>query len=142
MHFIDYLRKGLGLDENTQHLLILNGHNFHVSLEVVKISIESQLDIVSLPSHTSHGLQPLDIARFKPFNTTFRKQRNLWSLRSKNKVVEKQDLCEWTSKAFRASLTLSNVKAEFKKTGIWPLDPMAARVAMAASVGFDQVDSL
>ena len=80
---------------------------------MVKISIELGLDIVSLPSHTSHGLQLLDVAAFKPFKTTFRKQRDLWSLKSKNRVVEKQDLCEWTSKALKAALTPSKVKVGF-----------------------------
>ena len=73
LHFIQCLRRGPSLDQNTRHLLILDEHNSHVSMEVVKISMESGLDIVSLPSHTSHGLQPLDVAWFKPFKTTFRK---------------------------------------------------------------------
>ena len=59
-HFIECLKRGLEVDLTNQHLLILDGHNSHVTLEVVKISMESGLDIVSLPSHTSHALQPLD----------------------------------------------------------------------------------
>ena len=58
------------------HLLILDGHNSHVTLEIVKIFMDSSLDIISLPSHTSHALQPLDIACFKPFKTTFRQCRD------------------------------------------------------------------
>ena len=71
-HFIECLKRGPGVDLSNRHLLILDGHNSHVTLKVVKISMGSGLDIVSLPSHTSHALQPLDIACFKPFKTAFR----------------------------------------------------------------------
>jgi len=32
-------------------------------------------DIVTLPSHTYHALQPLDVSCFKPFKTTLGKKR-------------------------------------------------------------------
>ena len=65
-------------------------HNSFVKLEVVKISIESGLNIFSLPSHTSHEVQLIDVTCLKPFKTTFRKLREIWSLTTKNKVVGKQ----------------------------------------------------
>ena len=76
-HFPEYLKNGPGIDHNNRHLLILDRHNSHVTLEVVKISMQSNLDIVSLPSHTNHALQPLDVACFKPFKTAFRRCRDL-----------------------------------------------------------------
>ena len=76
-HFIECIRRGPRLDQTNRHLLILDGHNSYVTLEVVKISMEARLDIVSLPSHTSHVLQPLDVVCFAPFKTTFRKYRDL-----------------------------------------------------------------
>ena len=100
-HFMECLKRGPGVDLRNRHLLILDGHNSHVTLEVVKISMESGLDIVSLPSHTSHALQPLDIACFKPFKTAFRQIRDVWCLRNKNLPVGKQTLCEWTSTALK-----------------------------------------
>ena len=93
-HFIECLKRGPGIALSNRHLPILDGHNSHVTLEVVKISMESGLDIVSLPSHTSHALQPLDIACFKPFKTAFRRIRDAWCLANKNKPVGKQTLCE------------------------------------------------
>ena len=76
-HFIECLRKELGLDLSNKHLLVLDGHNSHVTLEVMKTAMESGLSIILLSSHTSHALQPLDVACFKPFKTAFRKQRNV-----------------------------------------------------------------
>ena len=119
-HFIECLKKGPGLDQRKRHLLILDGHNSHVTLEVVNISMESGLDIVSLPSHTSHALQPLDVSCFKPFKTAFRIIRDSWTLVNKNKRVTKQDLCDWTSKSLKAALTPKNIQAGFKKQGFGP----------------------
>ena len=55
-HFIECLKRGPGIALSNRHLLILDRHNSHVMLQVVKISMESGLDIISLPSHTSHAL--------------------------------------------------------------------------------------
>ena len=121
-HFIECLKRGPGIDLNNCHVLILDGHNSHVTLEVVRISMKSSLDIVSLPSHTSHAFQPLDVSCFKPFKMAFRKIRDRWSLTSKTKPVDKQTRCEWTSQALKTALTPKNIISRFKATGIWPLD--------------------
>ena len=76
-HFMECLRKRPGIDMDNQHLLILDGHNSYVMLEAVRTIMEARVDIKSLPSHTSHTLQPLDVACFKPFKTAFKKQRFL-----------------------------------------------------------------
>ena len=134
-HFIACLRKGPGVDLNNKHLLIIDGHQSHVTLEIVRTVMESGVNIISLPSHTSHVLQPLDVVCFKPFRTAFRKHRDAWTLLNKKKVG-KQDLYEWTSIALLVALTLKNIKAGFWKIGIYPLDRAIAKVAMAPSAGF------
>jgi hypothetical protein len=56
---------------SNQHLLILNGHGNHVTLETIGLAKEFGLDMITLPSHTSHALEPLDVSCFEPFKTTF-----------------------------------------------------------------------
>ena len=109
-----------------------------MTLEVIKISMESGLDIVSLPSHTSHALQPLDIVCFKPFKTVFRQIKDAWCLTNKNQAIGKQTMCEWTSKALQHVLTPSNIQVGFKGIGIWPLDRKASKSFMLPSRGFDE----
>jgi len=45
-------------------LLIYDRHMSHISLEVLEVAIKNQVHLLSLPSHCSHLLQPLDV--FKP----------------------------------------------------------------------------
>jgi hypothetical protein len=68
------------ISPTNQHLLILDGHNSHVTLDVVYKAKENGLDPLTLPSHTSHCLQPLDCNVFRPFKCAFRVYKDAWTL--------------------------------------------------------------
>jgi hypothetical protein len=76
--FLSFFKSSLlcGIFLNNHHLLILDGHGSHVSLEAIKQVQQFGLDMITLPSHTSHVLQPLDVNYFKPFKITFRKEKD------------------------------------------------------------------
>jgi hypothetical protein len=57
-------------------LLILDGHGCHVPLEAIEQAKELGLDMITLPLHTSHIVQPLDASCFKSFKTSFKKVKN------------------------------------------------------------------
>jgi hypothetical protein len=42
------------------------------------------LDLLTLPIHILHELQPLDVSVFKPFKIAFRKLQDIWSLSNKH----------------------------------------------------------
>jgi hypothetical protein len=65
-----------GVSVTNRHLLILNGHGSHVTLETIESAKDIGLDMITLSSHTSHALQQLDVSCFKPFQTTFKKVRD------------------------------------------------------------------
>lgn len=47
-------------------LLLLDGHSTHCnSVEMLKYAEQNDIVLLSMPSHTSHYLQPLDRAVFK-----------------------------------------------------------------------------
>lgn len=70
-HFMASVRGRGGISHENRHLLILQGHNSHVTLDVVKDASAACLDLLTLPTHTSHALQPLDVVVFKPFKQYF-----------------------------------------------------------------------
>jgi hypothetical protein len=53
----------------------LDGHGSHVTLEVIEQIKEFGLDTITLPSHTFHALQPLDVACFKPFKIVSKRKK-------------------------------------------------------------------
>jgi hypothetical protein len=83
---------GLGISLSSRHLLILDGHRSHVTVDVVKTARSVGLDLLTLPYHTSHALQPLDVACFKPFKQAFRLLRDVWTLQNKSKGASKDVL--------------------------------------------------
>ena len=88
-HFVHVLReKGL-LTSTNRHLLILDGHKAHLTLDVLTKARRNQIDMLIIPSHTSHGLQPLDVACFKPFKIAFRAYKQAWIVRNHGSKVKK-----------------------------------------------------
>ena len=60
------------LTSTHRQLLILNGHKAHSTLDVLKKAKRNGIDMLTIPFHTSYGLQPLDVACFKFFKVAFR----------------------------------------------------------------------
>jgi hypothetical protein len=82
------------LSLTSRHLLILYGHNSHATLEVIHKAAQTGIDMVTLPSHTSHALQLLDITVFAPFKKAFRSIRDEWVLRNGRRAPTNEDLVE------------------------------------------------
>ncbi|MCO5557451.1 hypothetical protein L7F22_011016 [Adiantum nelumboides] len=119
-HFNDYITANVG--KANIHVLILDEHGSRVTLDVVEKANRMRIDIITLPTHTSHKVQPLDVSVFKSLKVQFQKERDIWQQRSSSRQASKAELAIVLAKAIESSFTESNVKARFCATGIWPLD--------------------
>jgi len=81
--------------------------------------------MITLPSQTSHVLQPLNLSCFKPFKTTFFKKKNNNMVNNNYKELDKITFANKVDKALNATLSKRNIKNGFKVTRIWPLNPKA-----------------
>jgi hypothetical protein len=138
-HFAENLEKRGGISPTNKHLLILDGHNSHVTIEVIEKAWILGIDMISLPSHTSHALQPLDVSCFKSFKQAFRICRDIWTMNNRGHGAKKDILAEWVSLGLRKALTTTNIKSGFKATGIYPLDPHACDRHFGPSQAFSEV---
>jgi hypothetical protein len=136
-HFFRNLEVRGGISQIKRHLLILDGHGSHVTLDVILKPREHGLDLLTLPSHTSHPLQPLDISVFKPFKTAFRVYRDMWVTKHKGMRTKKDTLAKWISKSLHAALTPQNIRSGFRAAGIYPFDMTKIDGKMTPSVGFE-----
>jgi hypothetical protein len=53
--------------------------------------------------------------------------------------VRKEVLASWTSKALSRALTVANIEAGFRKTGIYPLNIMAMDSSLGPSTAYMEV---
>jgi hypothetical protein len=86
-HFIQALQNHTSVSVSSPHLLILDGHSSHVTIEVVKRAHAMGLHLLTLPSHCSHAMQPLDVAVFKPFKGAFRVYMDAWTLQNRGREL-------------------------------------------------------
>ena len=45
-------------------ILFLDGHNSHISVEVINLAIQNKITLICLIPHSTHVLQPLDVSMF------------------------------------------------------------------------------
>ena len=64
-HYIQAMKKRGGMTPIQKHLLILHGHNLYLTLNVILEANKASLDMATLPFHTIHEMQPLDVAIFE-----------------------------------------------------------------------------
>jgi hypothetical protein len=110
-----------------------------VTLDVVYKAKQNGLDLLTLPSHTLHRLQPLDCSIFRPFKCAFRGYRDAWTLQNRGQAAQKEDLAKWVSLGLERALTSKNIKQGFRGTWIWPLNPEALAGKMGPAEQFQNV---
>ncbi|XP_058453595.1 uncharacterized protein LOC131431741 [Malaya genurostris] len=117
-HFIRYV-KPTAYDPV---LLIMDSHSSHVSLAAYEICKTNNIIVVTLPPHTSHLTQPLDVAFFGPFKKALREEKEMYLSSHPFERITEHFLAEFLNKAFQAVGCIEKGISGFKATGIWPLN--------------------
>lgn len=118
---------------NTAHLrpafLILDGHGSHLTIDVIDLAREHNVILYCLPPHTTHLLQPLDVAVFRSLKAYFSKlcgQVKLLTLGTSKVVnVSRKNFTAIFRVAFEACMGMQVIKNGFRKCGIYPFSPEA-----------------
>jgi hypothetical protein len=101
-------------------LLILDGHNSHCTYGFCKFAADHKIIIICLPSHTTHALQPCNVACFGPLASAWKSEVN--SASADYVEITKQNLLVFYGKAMDRALKKTTIMSAFVKTGIWPLN--------------------
>ena len=91
-HFVQSLHQRGGISLIYQYLLIVDGYNSHMTMEVVYKAVKAGLDIINLTSHTSYHIQPLDVSIFGLFKRVFKRYMNAWTLQECGRGASKMVL--------------------------------------------------
>lgn len=66
-HFV----KVTGSSKTNPSLFILDNHDSHIALEALNIAKENGMTLLTIPPHSSHKLQPLDVSVFGPLQNYY-----------------------------------------------------------------------
>jgi hypothetical protein len=105
-------------------LLILDGHGSHVTKAFISYCNRQSILLMVLPPHSTHTLQPLDVALFKPLSSAYSAELTQHLHRAQGLIsVKKGDFFPLFWRAWQSSFKESTILTAFRATGIWPMDP-------------------
>lgn len=123
-------------DPSQRRLLILDGHDSHTTTDFMWECYKNNIQLLFLPPHTSHVLQPLDLSIFSPLKHTYRKLLNKTTSWTESTVVGKQLMIKCIIEARKQAITAHNIKAGWRAAGLWPVNmakPLMSRLLMENS---------
>lgn len=101
-HFVKFARP----TSDEPILLVLDNHYSHVSLEAYLFCRENFISVLSIPPHTSHRMQPLDVAFYSPIKTAFRRQCDLFMKSHALQRITPYDVASIFNKSYCDTATL------------------------------------
>jgi hypothetical protein len=105
-----------------RRVLICDGFGTHETLEILEFCFENNILLCRLPSHTSHKLQPCDVAPFALLKAAYRDQVDRLEQGGVN-TIGKEHFTSLYSPARKIAFTPKNIKAGFAASGLFPFNP-------------------
>jgi hypothetical protein len=110
-------------DPTLHRLLTMDGHGSHITAKLIAHCMEHAIDLLILPPHTSHKLQPLDVSIFSPLKRALAAETDAASRLDSGRIQR----VDWTNMYIRArekAFTSLNIQSGWKATGLEPLSPI------------------
>lgn len=100
-------------------LLIYDGHTTHVDERVIQSAIDNNITIMKLPPHSSHILQPMDLAVFKSLKSAWDQKLARYQRHQQGVKISKRDFSVLLTTIWNETPP-ALLKAGFQKAGILP----------------------
>lgn len=117
-HFVAIVKPSV----DNPHLMFLDGHVSHKSIEVIEAARQNGVTLISFPPHTTHALQPLDCVFFGPLKTFYHQACESFMLRNPGKRIIDYDVAGIFNTAYVAAATIDKGVSGFECTGIYPFN--------------------
>ena len=117
-HFVQHAKPSI----ERKHILIVDGHHAHKTLEVITYARENGIIIITLPPHTTHRMQPLDKAFFKAFKTTYPRECDRWMLENLGCKITYYDVSSIVNAAYVKTASVQKGVSGFRACGLWPFN--------------------
>lgn len=121
--FRNYFKKNFvpHLPEERPILVIYDGHSTHMDPDIIQMAMAENITILKLPPHSTHLLQPLDLAVFKSLKSKWDELLISWQRRNSGKKLPKKTFSSLLGKTLK-DLQPVVIENGFRKGGIFPFD--------------------
>ncbi|CAH2009014.1 unnamed protein product, partial [Acanthoscelides obtectus] len=104
--------------------LFLDGHNTsHISLALSEFCKEKGIVLVALLPNSTHILQPLDVAVFRPVKATWRNVVHDFRFKNEGAKIRRSDFSNLVKACFEKCLKQETIKKGFECCGLFPFNP-------------------
>jgi len=114
-HFVSFVP----VRSDSKTLVLLDGHRSHVALVLAEWAKQNNIILFVLPAHTSHLLQPLDVACYGPFQRLYNAQSHKL-MRQTSAAITKYNICQLACHVYTRALSSENMQSGFRRTGNFP----------------------
>ncbi|XP_045506216.1 uncharacterized protein LOC123702483 [Colias croceus] len=121
--WLRHFAKNIGAHKQNLALLILDNHCSHQSLDAYEFCRENGIHLLSLPPHTSHKMQPLDVTFYGPLKSAYSRECDLFMKMHPFEKITHDHLASIFNKAYTRVATMEKAIKGFEVTGIYPLNP-------------------
>lgn len=104
-------------------VLIMDGHATHFTLRSIRLADMNGITLFKLPAHTSHILQPLDLAIFGPWHKLIAKKVKHFRAQNNNRTITKEVYSRIFRTAWDEAMRAENAQKGFETAGIVPFNP-------------------
>ena len=103
------------------HLLIIDSHKAHIyNVAFFQLMRKFNIHVMAIPAHTSHLVQALDSTPFANFKKAWERFLYVWNFDHFGAILGKGDFWDVFWPAWKKAMTVENIQAGFRKTGIYP----------------------
>jgi len=103
-------------------LLVLDNHSSHTTLQSYNVCKDNGIVMVTLPPHSSHRLQPLDITFFSSLKAAFNKECDNFLKSHPHEKITPYDIAAIFNNAYVRVANIEKGVSGFAAAGIYPLD--------------------
>lgn len=103
-------------------LLLLDGHSTHYNPNFITKAAHEKVIIFCLPPNTTHITQPLDKGAFGPLKTYWHQECQEHISKNFGKVITQYEFMQVFNRAWYRAMTSLNLIADFRVTGVFPLN--------------------
>ncbi|KAI0217601.1 hypothetical protein LSAT2_030642 [Lamellibrachia satsuma] len=117
-HFVLYTNAST----QNRHLIVLDGHHSHKTLDAVNYARVHGIELITLPPHCTHNMQPLDRCYFKSLKSAYNVPANNWMTSHHGQRITFYDVAGIFGTAFLRTSTPDKAISGFRACGLWPFD--------------------